>query len=77
MKFATLLLSLVGLAAIAATTPFPGAGYNDVDEYLGADIATQGAEMMQSIFKGCSGSRTASDECSGKKLQAQHSFHNW
>lgn len=27
--------------------------------------------------KSCSGSRTRSDTCSGKRLRPQHSWHNW
>jgi hypothetical protein len=66
-------LVLTGVAILSAF-----AIANPVDAETGA-IDTSFNENYN-IFekrKGCTGQRKDSDECSGKKLQTQNSFHNW
>ena len=63
MKFTITIIA--SLAALAVANPTPD---------------TEGITVRENILeprKGCSGKRLESDECTGKKLQAQNAFHNW
>ena len=74
MKFQVLLLPLAALAITVTASPVDPEG-----ALAGPNIAARGAQIMHDFEKrkGCSKRRLTSDVCEGKKLQPQHSFHNW
>ncbi len=65
------LLALLFLAAHSGVLALPG---HDISERQAECIDTR---LCPGVAKSCSGSRTDDDQCGGKKLQKQHSFHNW
>lgn len=67
MKVATTFASMVlTMAALATAIVVPEENFSPAEE----------GNVLEAR-KGCSGSRKASDECGGKLLRAQNSFHNW
>ena len=76
MKAQVYLLCTVAAFTLVIASPAPG----PVAEAITApdtSVPIAHANPLLEKRKGCSGNRLETDDCTGKKLQKQNSFHNW